>query len=59
MGSSLTSTEGISLQGIKCNSTLVIFLSSNWGKGTITVNVINYGRMMPECINSPKDYPHP
>lgn len=27
-----------------------------WGKETITVNLINYGRMMPECFNSLKDY---
>jgi hypothetical protein len=56
MGSSCTGAEDSSLQGIRCDSTMAIFLSSNWSKGTIIVNVINYGRMMPECINSLKDY---
>lgn len=44
MGNS-TITESILLQGIRFKM----------GQ-TITVNLINYGRMMPECFNSLKDY---
>lgn len=56
MDNSFTSTGGISSQDIRCDYIFAIFFSSKWGKETITVNLINYGRMMPECINSLEDY---
>lgn len=34
----------------------IYIFSSKWGKESIAVNVINYGRMMAEFINSLKDY---